>query len=159
MKHCKKVVGAIIVVMLVTLMTGVPVMAEMPCVFRGDVTMNGEPYEVGGVITVRLADGTPVPTVLPVEVTATSEWGAVIAQQDGVPAEGAALNFYVDGLLAGSSTWQAGQIKTLVLAVITNGEPPPSPLVNWGLVGAIIAAFVVAALVVFLVRRRRTETT
>ncbi len=124
MKHRKKIIGIIAAVMLVTLLAAAPVMAQMPCVFRGDVTMNGEPYEAGGVVTVELADGTPVPTVLPVEVTVTSEYGAVIPQEGGVPAEGATLNFYVDGMFAGSSTWQAGQVKTLDLAVATDVMPP-----------------------------------
>ena len=158
MKHRKKIVGVIAAVMLVTLIAATPVMAQMPCVFTGDVTMNGGPYAEGGVVTIELADGTPVPTIAPVFVTATSEYGAAIAQQGGVPAEGDALNFYVDGLLAGSSTWQAGQVKTLDLAVISNDRPPPSPSADWGFVGAIIAACVVAGLVILLVRRRRTGT-
>ncbi len=159
MKHRKKIIGVTAAVMLVTLLTAVPVLAQsMPCIFTGDVTLNGEPYEPGGVITIELADGTPVSTIVPVIVTATSEYGAAIAQEGDVPAEGATLNFYVDGLFGGSSTWEAGQVKTLALAVETDEGPPPSPSTDWLLVGAIVAACVVAGLVLFLVRRRRTGT-
>jgi len=127
MKHRKKIIGAIAAVMLVTLLAAAPVMAQMPCVFTGDVTMNGEPYAPGGVITITLANGTPVPTIAAVVVTATSEYGAAIAQQGGVPAEGATLRFYVDGLFGGTSTWQAGQVKTLALAVAdAPDEVPPT---------------------------------
>jgi len=159
MNHQKRIIGVTAAVMLVTVLAAAPVMAQMtPCIFMGDVTLNGEPYEPGGVITIELADGTPVSTIVPVIVTATSEYGAAIAQQAGVPAEGATLNFYVDGLFGGSGTWEAGQVKTLDLAVITNGEPPPSQSTNWLLVGAIVAASVVAGLVILLVRRRRSGT-
>lgn len=130
MKHRKKIIGVIAAVMLVTLLAAAPVMAQMPCVFTGDVTMNGEPYEPGGVITIELADGTPVPTISPVIVTATSEYGAAIAQEGGVPAEGATLNFYVDGLFGGSSTWEAGQVKTLDLTVEDDVVEPPNDVVE-----------------------------
>jgi len=167
MKHRKKIAGAIAAVMLVTLLAAAPVMAQMPCIFRGDVTMDGEPYEPGGVVTIKLADGTPVPTVVPVVVTASSEYGAVIPQEGGVPAEGAVLNFYVDGLLAGSSTWQAGQVKTLDLAAETDVAPPDDdpatppvgngtdPANTLALVWPWIAlGAVVAGAIVFVWRRR-----
>ncbi len=124
MKHRKKIAGVIAAVMLVTLLAAAPVMAQMPCIFTGAVTIDGEPYAAGGVVTIELADGTPVPTVAPVIVTATSEYGAVIPQEDGVPAEGDVLNFYVDGLFAGSSTWQMSAVKKLDLAVATDVTPP-----------------------------------
>jgi len=162
MKHRKKIIGVIAVVMLLTALTAMPVMAQPPppCAFSGDVTVNGA-ASPGSIVTVKLADGTPVATTPDqVVVGADSRYGVVIPQDPGTlkPAQGDTLNFYVDGLFGGSSTWAAGGIKTLDLAAEPDEVPPPSPSTNWLLVGAIVAASVVAGLVLFLMRRRRSGT-
>jgi len=133
MKHRKKIIGLMAMVMLLACFAAVPVMAQAPapCAYQGDVTMDGV-ASPGSIITVELADGTPVATTPdPVVVTAGSEYGVVVFQDigTGLPAEGGTLNFYVDGLFGGTSTWQAGggavPVKDLDLAAITVAPVPP----------------------------------
>jgi uncharacterized membrane protein len=55
----------------------------------------------------------------------------MVAQVSGVPAEGAALNFYVNGYLGNTSTWTSGGTKTLNLAAVAGAVPDisvPTPL-------------------------------
>jgi len=120
MKHRNKIVSIIATVMLLACFAAIPVMAQVPtpCAFSGSVTLDGA-VSPGSIITVKLADGTPVVTTpAVVTVTAGSQYGVVIPQEIGTgkPAQGDTLNFYVDGFLGGSDTWAAGGIKTLNLA-------------------------------------------
>jgi len=128
MRH-HKLIGVFAAVMLLALIV-VPVMAQAPtpCAFKGSVTLDGSPCP-GSVITIKLGDGTLVPTDAdPVTVNADSKYFAIIPQNitTGKPAEGETIYFYVDGNEGGHATWQAGGgatgVKTLDLAAST-GAP------------------------------------
>jgi len=123
MKH-RRAISVIAMVMLLAGLAVAPVSAQpppMPCSFEGTVTLDGAACP-DSIITVQLADGTPVAT-LPEVVTvfADSTYFMVVPQDvdTSLPAEGDTLNFYVDGNLGGSGTWNAGGIKTLDLAATT----------------------------------------
>jgi len=116
-------------VMLLACFAAVPVMAQAPapCAYQGDVTLDGLPCP-GSMTTVELADGTPVGTIPDLVVVNTdSEYGVIVPQDfgTGLPAQGDTLNFYVDGLWAGTNTWEAGGIKDLDLAATTVAPVPP----------------------------------
>ncbi len=127
MKHQKKIIGLVATVMLLACLTAVPVMAQppQPCAFTGYVTIDGEPTP-GSTVTVEL-DGTPLPTMPDdVEVDDYSKYYLAVPQDadTGEPGAGAELHFFVDGLYAGSGTWEAGGYKTLDLAAETEVDPP-----------------------------------
>lgn len=131
MKH-RKIIGVMATVVLLTCLAVMPVSAAvppLPCAFSGSVTLDGAACP-GSVVTVQLTDGTPVVTMpAAVTVSAASSYALVIAQDADteLPAEGAALKFYVDGNLATTSgdtaTWAAGGLKTVNLAA-TSGVGP-----------------------------------
>jgi len=134
MKHRNKIIGTIAAVMLLACLLTIPVMAQAPtpCAFSGEVTLDDDPCP-GSIITVKLADGTAVATTPPtVTVNGDSEYGVVVPQNIGTskPAQGDTLKFYVDGYLAGTSTWATGGIKTLDLDAETGEEPGPTPPVE-----------------------------
>lgn len=126
MKHRKKIIGVVATVMLLTALAVLPVSAAvppLPCAFSGSVTLDGAACP-GSIVTVQLTDGTPVVTMpAAVTVSAASSYAVVIAQDvvTELPAAGDTLNFYVDGFLGGSSTWEAGGLKTVNLAAISDG--------------------------------------
>jgi len=122
-KH-KKIIGIIATVMLMTALAVIPVAAQVlttPCPFQGSVTLDGVACP-GAVITVTLEDGTPLPT-LPEEVITDEDSNYALVIPPDPAEEDAVLNFYVNGYLGGSSTWQSGGgaavIKTLNLAATT----------------------------------------
>lgn len=119
MKHRKKIIGVITAVMLLAL-AAIPVMAQPPvCYFSGTVTLDGASVAAGTTITAK-ADGTVVGTGEAYIEDSASKYSVLVPQVDGVPAEDAALNFYVDGNVATTSgdtaTWEAGGLKTVNLA-------------------------------------------
>lgn len=117
MRRQLKIIIVIATVLLLTCLSVAPVFAQPAvCRFAGTATLDGV---AGSSVTAELAaDGTVVGG--PVTVNAAdSSYYMLIPQVGGVPAEGAALNFYVDGFLGGSSTWNAGGIKTLDLVAVS----------------------------------------
>ena len=122
----RKIIGVIAMVMLLAGLAVMPVLAQPTvCTFEGDVALDGATC-VGSTVEARL--GTTVVLTATVaamdidEVSHPSYYIMVIAQDldTGVPAEGAALNFYVDGNLAtttgDTATWNAGGEKFVNLA-------------------------------------------
>lgn len=127
MKH-RKIIGVVATVMLLTCLAVVPVMAQAPppapCTFVGTVTLDGVSVVEGTTITAELADtGAVVGTTSTYIRDSVSKYFMPVEQIEGVPAEGAALNFYVDGYLGGSSSWEAMSVKTVNLAA-TSGVGP-----------------------------------
>lgn len=116
MRKQLKIVTVIATVLLLTCLSVVPVAAQPAvCRFAGTATLDENP---GTTVTAELEDGTVVGG--PVDVDpADSSYYMLIPQVGGVPAEGATLNFYVDGFLGGTDTWNAGGIKTLDLVAVT----------------------------------------
>jgi len=168
--HRSKMIGIVATVMLLACLTAVPVLAQppKPCAFMGDVILDGQPTP-GSTVTVEL-EGTQLPTNPPeVIVDSDSKYHVAVPQDPdtGEPGEGAELHFFVDGLYAGSSTWEARGYKTLDLAVETDVAPPdddpdtppvdngPDPADTLALVWPWIAlGAVVAGTIVFVWRRR-----
>jgi hypothetical protein len=121
MKH-RKVIGLIALVMLLACLTAIPVLAQPPvCQFRGTVTLNSASVAAGTPITAELTNGTEVGSTTAYIDGGVSKYNLVVAQEDSVPAEGATLNFYVNGYLGGTSTWTSGGTPTLNLAAGTAG--------------------------------------
>lgn len=117
MKHRKKIISVIASVMLLACLVVMPVAAQppIPCFIIGAVTVDGAACP--GSTVLAKVDGAVVGTAT---VAADSNYAMAIAQIDGVPAEGAALAFYVDDNLAtttgDAATWKAGGQKTINLA-------------------------------------------
>ncbi len=170
MNHRSKMIGIAATVMLLACFTAVPVLAQppQPCAFFGRVTLDGEPTP-GSTVTVEL-DGTQLLTnPSEVIVHGDSRYYVAVPQDPdtGEPGEGAELQFFVDGLYAGSSTWEARGYKSLDLAVETDVAPPDddpdTPPVGNGACPAntlaliwpwIALGAVVAGAIVFVWRRR-----
>lgn len=122
MKH-RKIIGLIALVMLLACLTTIPVLGQPPvCQFKGTVTLDGASVAAGTPITAELTNGTQVGSTT-AYVEGVSKYNLVVAQEDSVPANGATLNFYVNGYLGGTSTWNSGDTKTLNLAAVTGAVP------------------------------------
>jgi hypothetical protein len=122
MKH-RKVIGLIALVMLLACVTAIPVLAQQPCQFKGTVTLDGASVAAGTPITAELTDGTQVGSTTAYIDGGVSKYNMIVPQVDDVPAEGAALNFYVNGYLGGTSTWNTGANKALNLAAGAGDGP------------------------------------
>ncbi|MFC1956315.1 hypothetical protein ACFLWZ_07385 [Chloroflexota bacterium] len=106
MKH--RLIGIAAVVVLVLTLLGSPVMAQPPVAqFSGSVALDGVAAPGS---ELEAMDGTAV--VGTATATTGSQYFMLVPQVSGVPAEGATLNFYVDGYLGGSGTWNSGGITT-----------------------------------------------
>ena len=117
MKHRKKIIGVIASVMLLAL-AAIPVVAQIPpCAFEGSVLLDTSECS-GAVITVTLEDGTPLST-MPEEVIVDENSEYFLAIPPDPATDGTVLNFYVNGYLGGTSTWEAmpeGGVKEVNLA-------------------------------------------
>ncbi|MFC1955030.1 hypothetical protein ACFLWZ_00575 [Chloroflexota bacterium] len=85
--------------------------------FSGLVTLDG--YSGSGSLVEAKVGSMVVDTTA---VAPTSMYVMLISQVGGVPAEGATLDFYVDGYLSGTSTWHAGAITTLNLSAVSTAS-------------------------------------
>ncbi|MFC1972220.1 hypothetical protein ACFLVE_02290 [Chloroflexota bacterium] len=146
MKH--RLIGTMTVVVLVLAllmsMAGSALAQPSVAQFSGSVALDEGPAPGS---TVQAKVGTTV--VGTYTATAGSEYFMLVPQESGVPAEGAALNFYVDGYLGGSGTWNSGGNTTLNLSafsgdtytlnVTISGSGSVSPMSGSYASGAVVA--------------------
>lgn len=119
----RKVIGLIAAVMLLVALTVIPAVAQPPvCTWSGLATFDGSAVAVGTTIRAKVGT-TVVGTATAGAVVAGENWNMPIPQVDAVPAEGASVSFYVVissvEYLGGTSTWNAGELKTLNLAAVS----------------------------------------
>ena len=104
-----------------------------PCIWTGSATFNGDPVASGTIIRARLENN----TLLGTTATSGAEYGIVIAQVGGVPAEGAMVKFYVvvgdNEYLGATSTWNYGDLKLLNLIAPTTSGCENNPATAVGL--------------------------
>jgi len=97
-----------------------PVWAQPPiCSYNGTVTLDGAAAP-GAAIEARVGS-TVVGTAT---ALGTSNYYMLVVQDSGVPSEGQTVDFYVNGFLGGTSTWEEGETKTLNLAAVSGPLPP-----------------------------------
>ena len=119
----RKVIGLIAAVMLLVALTVIPAVAQPPiCTWTGLATFDGSAVAVGTTIKAKVGT-TVVGTATATAVAAGENYNMPIPQVDGVPGEGATVNFYVVissvEYLGGTSTWNAGGLKSLNLAAVS----------------------------------------
>jgi hypothetical protein len=112
----RKIIGLIVVAMILAVSVVIPALAQPPvCMWSGAVIFDGSFVSDG--TTIRAKVGT---TQVGTGTTSGGSYSLLVAQEGGVPAEGASVSFYVVisavEYLGGTSTWNAGGLKTLNLA-------------------------------------------
>jgi len=122
MKH-RRVISLIALVMLLACLATIPVLAQPPlCQFKGTVTLDLA-WVAAGTPIIAMADSTQVGETTAYIEGGVSKYSLFVVKTDSVPAEGDSLEFYVNGYLGGTSTWNAGGTKTLNLAASTGDVP------------------------------------
>jgi len=120
-KH--RLIGITAVVTLVLALLASPVMAQEPSIhqFSGSVTLDSTACP-GSIVQAKVEDM----VVGTATVTPDSMYYMLVPQVDGVPVEGATLNFYVDGNFAAMHIWNAGDSTTLDLSAFTSSTDNPN---------------------------------
>jgi len=156
----RTVVNALAILLLLTIFV-LPAVAQAPTLphaFFGSLTVDGKPAPAGTLVE---ATGQGVRTGIAGNPTTTTQPGAYGGEGAGAPklivqgdiAEGATLTFLVNGVPAKQTAeWRSGEVTRLDLTV-TTGPSGARPVWLWLLV-ALAALLVIAAPVVYFVRRR-----